>query len=204
MSHFVTRATAAATPGGSQDRADIFARGETAVLVLADGAGGHGDGGAAADLLLDCAREAVLDPDFDLLAPTAWERLLCEVDRAAKPIGETTAVIVVLVPGMVVCSAVGDSEAWIVRAVDVVRLTERASRARIGSGVARPSSVTRGALDGRLVVASDGLFRHAPAKRIVEIMRAERISGVADQLVALPRLPSGELPDDVAVLVAER
>jgi|GEM_PF-6519483 len=204
MSFFVARAVAAAGAKPSQDRADVFARGELAVTVVADGAGGTGDGGAAADLLLVRVRDAVLDPAFDLLAPTAWERLFADVDGALAGVGETTAVVVVLAEGMLVWSAAGDSEAWIVHASSVERITQHADRARLGSGRAKPVGGARRELDARLVVGSDGLFRHAPEERIVELARRERFGGIADALVEAARLPSGALADDVAVLVAER
>jgi serine/threonine protein phosphatase PrpC len=202
MGFFVNRATADARFERSQDRADVFARGDAAVLVVADGAGGLGDGGPAAQSLLDRARDAVLDASFDLLSPTAWERLFADVDRALTS-GETTAVVVVLVPGMVLCTCAGDSEAWIVGPRGVTRLTSHAARARLGSRRAKPVSVVRGALEGRLVVASDGLFRHVPEADIVETMQKEPFGRVADALIARARLPSGDLADDVAVLVAE-
>ncbi|MBX3233363.1 MAG: SpoIIE family protein phosphatase [Labilithrix sp.] len=199
MSFFVVRAVSAAGARASQDRADVFARGETAVLVVADGAGGVGDGARAADHLVDRVREAVLDADFDLAAPAAWSRLFADVDRALVGVGETTAVVVVLMTGLLVHAAAGDSEAWLVRADASERLTAGASRARLGTGRARPSASVRRELDGRLVVASDGLFRHTRSEAIERVVRAEKFGAVADALVALTR---GE--DDVAVLVAER
>ena len=193
MSFFVTRAVSPSGAKPSQDRAAIFARGETAVLVVADGAGGVGDGGAAADLVLDRVRAAVLDREVDLLAPTTWQRLLGEIDRALSGIGETTAVVVALVPGMLVHASAGDSEAWIVRATDSERLTTASTR--LGTGRARPAAAARRGLDGRLVVATDGLFRHVAREAIEQAARGER--SIADALVALTH---GE--DDVAVLVA--
>lgn len=200
MGFFVQRAVSPAGARPSQDRADVFARGETAVLVVADGAGGVGDGGAAADAIIDAVRAAVLDADVDLLAPATWARLLVEQDRALVGLGgETTAVVVVLADGMLVHASAGDSEAWIVRPNDVERLTAGTDRARLGTGRARPAAAARKELDGRLVVASDGLFRHVDAAAIEEALRTLRFGGVADALIALTH---GE--DDVAVLVAER
>jgi PPM family protein phosphatase len=206
MSFFVSRATATSRPEGSQDRADVFARGETAVLVVADGAGGLGGGAAASEAVLERVRDAVLDVDVDLLAPTSWVRLLRELDSAlvAGSVGETTALIVVLASGATLCVSAGDSEAWLVGAAGIDRLSERATRARLGSGRARPVSTLRGELEGRLVVASDGLFRHVPQERIVTLVREERFGRVADALVDAARSPIGTLADDVAVLVAER
>jgi serine/threonine protein phosphatase PrpC len=193
MSFFVSRALSASP---SQDRADVFARGEAAVLVVADGAGGTGDGGAAAELALDRVREAVLDVDFDLLSPPGWARFLRELGPSVARAGETTIVIVVLVPGMLVHASAGDSEAWLVGPGSVTRLTEMSPR--LGTGRESPKVGARGALAERLVVATDGLFRHAPEAGILRVVRSEKFGAVADALVAL----AGNA-DDVAVLVAE-
>lgn len=193
VSFFVSRAV---SPAPSQDRADIFARGETAVLVVADGAGGVGDGTSAADLVLDRVRAAVLDAGFDLLAPARWTTFLKELGAAVKRAGESTIVVVVLAPGMLLHASAGDSEAWLVLADDVAKLTR--STPRLGSGRESPDVGVRGAWEGRVVIATDGLFRHAPHDELVRIVRTERFGRVGDALVAL----AGSA-DDVAVLVAE-
>jgi serine/threonine protein phosphatase PrpC len=193
MSVFVSRALSA---GPSQDRADVFARGDAAVLVVADGAGGTGDGGAAADLALERVREAVLDAVLDLLSPAGWSRFLRDLGPAISRVGETTIVIVVLVPGMLVHASTGDSEAWLVGPASVTRLTEISPR--LGTGRESPNVGARGPLLERLVVATDGLFRHAPEAEILRVARAEKFGAVADALVTL----AGNA-DDVAVLVAE-
>lgn len=194
MSFFVSRAVSRAP---SQDRADVFARGEAAVLVVADGAGGTGDGGAAADLVLERVRDAVLDAQFDLLSPARWTRLLRDIAPAVARAGETTVVIVVLVPGMLVYASAGDSEAWLVGVSTDTRLTTPSPR--LGSGREAPHAGARGELSERLIVATDGLFRHAAKEGILRIVRTEKFGAVADALVAL-----ADGSDDVAVLVAER
>jgi serine/threonine protein phosphatase PrpC len=205
VSFFVSRTVTQASPlRVLQDRADVFARGEHAVLVVADGTGGAGDGAAAADLALARIRGSVLDDTFDLLAPAAWQRLFGAIDRELVAIGETTAIAVVLAPGILVCVSAGDSEAWNVRPDAVDRLTTGTDKARLGSQHANPSTLVQRELEGRLIVASDGLFRHAPDERIIAATRSERIGAIGDVLVESLRLSSGELPDDVAILVAEK
>ena len=193
MSFFVSRAV---SPAPTQDRADVFARGDAAVLVVADGAGGMGDGAAAADLVLDHVRDAVLAVDFDLLAPARWTQLLRELAPTVARVGETTVVVVVLVPGMLVHASAGDSEAWLVEPANVVRLGS--SSPRLGSGRESPQAGARSALSGRLIVATDGLFRHAPKDEILRVARTAKFNAVADALIAL-----ADGSDDVAVLVAE-
>lgn len=188
MSVFVSRAV---SPGSSQDRADVFARGEAAVLVVA--------GGVAAELVLDRVREAALDVDFDLLAPARWGRLLEETGPAVKRVGESTVAIVALVPGRLVHASAGNSEAWLVGPSDVVKLTE--TTPRLGSGREAPHAGARalGATwEGRLVVASDGLFRHVAEAALLRVVRTEKFGRVGDALVELAGARG------VAVLVAER
>ncbi len=204
MSVLVTRATAAKGPRSSRDRADVFARGVVAVLVVADGAGG--DGGAAADRFLTAARDAVLDGAFDLEATSSWRRLFEDVDRglARDAIGETTGVVVVIGGANALVASSGDSETWRLSAGRFERLAGTGSRARLGTGAAAPELVAIGGDAERLLVATDGLFRHAPGARIEELVRTSPFGAVADALVAAARLPAGALADDVAVLVAER
>ncbi|HEY2368472.1 MAG TPA: hypothetical protein VGH87_18875, partial [Polyangiaceae bacterium] len=89
----------------------------------------------------------------------------------------------------------GDSEAWVVNEHAIDRLTSKQDRARLGSSRVRPAIFHRPKLAGALVVATDGLFRHADASAIA------RSCVHAEDLVLLPRLASGEWPDDVAVAV---
>lgn len=181
----------------------MFARGDVAVLALADGAGGTGDGAKAADVVLERVRDAVLDPDFDLLAPARWYDLLVQIDRALEGIGETTAAIVVLAEGMSICAAAGDSEVWLIDESTASKLTAHVDRTRLGSGRAKPLSAACPELHDRVIIASDGLFRHVAEARILDIARHEHVLRAASMLAESARLPSGALSDDVAVLVAE-
>ena len=81
--------------------------------------------------------------------------------------------IVVLVPGMLVWASAGDSEAWLVGTTTDSRLTEISPR--LGSGREAPKAGTRGGLAERLVVGTDGLFRHAPEGEILRLVRAEQL-----------------------------
>ena len=205
MSFFVTRTVASSRGAATEDRADVFARGEAAVLVVADGAGGLGRGADASDAALERVKEAVLDPAFELLSPPQWTRLFTAIDRelVEKASGETTLVVVVLVPGALVWVAAGDSEAWIVRSAGYSRLTRLAPRERLGSGRAKAAADVTRELDGRLLVATDGIFRHVPAREITSIVESARFGSVGDDLVAAARVGEA-LPDDIALLVAER
>jgi serine/threonine protein phosphatase PrpC len=52
-----------------------------------------------------------------------------------------------------------------------------------------------------LLLASDGLLKHAPHERILSLMREWELQSAAVRLSELPRLRSGTLPDDVAVVL---
>lgn len=56
---------------------------------------------------------------------------------------------------------------------------------------------------GRLLLASDGLFRYAPAARIEEVTRVGTAQEAAEALLALVRLPSGGLQDDLGLAVLD-
>lgn len=156
MSFFVSRAV---TPGG-QDRADIFARGETAVLVVACG--------EDADAVLSQVREAVLDDGFGLFEPACWLRLLAERG------GESSAVIATLGSDRIVSCWVGDGQAWVVGSDSFAVLTDGAS----------PSgSIVRPAFDGRLILGPRTLATNRDA--IVTHLRNAPWSGLADSVLKL-------------------
>jgi serine/threonine protein phosphatase PrpC len=52
-----------------------------------------------------------------------------------------------------------------------------------------------------LLVASDGLFKYAAAPVIADVVRAGTIAQAADKLIELVRLRSGNMAEDVAVVL---
>ncbi len=147
----------------SEDRAAIYERDDALALVVADGAGGFSGGSAAADTFVLAVATAVGERSFDLLDLGRWRLLLARTDAelAAKRVGETTAVVVVVSACSLVGVSVGDSEAWVVTASGIDDLTANQSRRRLGTGRAEPTHFVRPALDGVLVVGTDGLFKYA-------------------------------------------
>jgi hypothetical protein len=73
----------------------------------------------------------------------------------------------------------------------------------VGNGEAYPVPFGPVAVEGRLLVASDGLFKFAPraelARRALEGPLEEAVHGLIDSV----RLRSGGLQDDVAVALVE-
>lgn len=95
----------------------------------------------------------------------------------------------------------------------VIDLTGRQRRKPLlGSGAAVPvgfsATWTAGFsttwTPGTLLIATDGLFKYAPARRVAEIARGADLAAAAEALVEQVRLPSGGLQDDVAVVLCRR
>lgn len=189
----------------TEDRAEVAEHGGALVVVVADGAGGMRGGGAASDALVDAVRSRLREEQFDPYDIRAWSELFKETDLAlARALGgETTAVLVVIGEHDIVGISAGDSEAWVVSRKAIDRLTEAQTRQRIGSGRAAAMPFHRRSLEGTLVVGTDGLFKYVDAASIVASCNGPEID-VADRLATLPRLESGEFPDDVAAVVVAR
>lgn len=190
----------------TQDRADVVVCADALVVVVADGVGGVAGGSSASEAVLAAVHSklsAVVDP-YDL---RLWCDVLLETDGqlASGCTGETTAVLVVASAVGVLAVSAGDSEAWVVSSAGRLdRLTASRARQRLGTGRAKPAWCHRPKLDGVLVVATDGLFKHTAPGLISAACTAGVPAQVAQRLVELPRLPSGEYPDDVAVVVASQ
>lgn len=186
----------------SEDRAEVFGHDDSLIIVVADGAGGIAGGAVASDAVIAAVRARLRERPFDPQDIRAWSDVLTSADAdlaRSKNAGETTGVIVVAGAYGLSGVSAGDSEAWLVgRGID--RLTEKQTRARIGTGRARPTAFHRGTFEGVLVVGTDGLFKNAPTDAITACCVGEA-SVIASKLLELPKLRSGGYPDDVAVVV---
>ena len=203
MSPFTFAAASAPAGPRSEDRAEVFEHDDTLIVVVADGAGGLAGGAVASDALVQAVRSRITERPFDPYNIRAWSDVLTAADAEltrSKEAGETTAIIVVVGPYGVVGVSVGDSEAWVVGQRSD-RLTENQERARLGTGRCRPTTFHRRQLDGVLVVATDGLFKHARSDAIANGCAAADATTIVNTLVGLPKLRSGTYPDDVAVVV---
>jgi serine/threonine protein phosphatase PrpC len=187
-----------------EDRAAVVHVPAGLVVVVADGAGGTGSGAAAADAL--CAR-VVAAAQSGARGADAWAACLREADRQARTsgvLGDTTAVVLEVTESGVCGASVGDSEAWIVHSAEVVELTAGQRRKPlIGSGQASPVSFGPTAWSGRLLVATDGLIKYASARHLAAAASLDGLEDAARALVERVRLPSGALPDDVALVLIE-
>lgn len=182
---------------GREDRAAHFTTASGGVLVVADGAGGTGDGAHAAAAVI-----TAVAADLELHGADAWAALLARID-AALPNGETTAVIAAITGDEIHGASVGDSGAWLIDVHGHDELTHGQRRKPLlGSRRAVPVPFTARLGAATLLLASDGLLHYAPAQRITALTAASELPGLASRLCDLVRLRSGALPDDVAILLA--
>lgn len=183
----------------TDDRVAVRETSDGLVVAVADGAGGSSGAGRAAELA--SAAAIAIDPTSDVLAALRAIDVLVEQDAEA---GETTLVVVWIRHGLLEGASVGDSGAILVTEDDVRDLTSGQRRTpRLGTGFARPVSFGPIAMQGRLVVATDGLVRYASLSTIAAATRDCDLEQAADRLIDAVRLPSGAFQDHVAVVVVE-
>jgi serine/threonine protein phosphatase PrpC len=185
----------------------IFERDDLVVIALADGGGGMRSGEAASRHLIAAVASAVNDREFLLEKAQPWVDLFHVADRALASNGpsETTGVVVVLGSGGLIGVSAGESEAWVVTPTSTDDLTVGQQRtARLGSNRAIVATFERPALNGVLLVASDGLFKHAASSVIARVVQTNAIDVAAELLVELVRLQSGKMADDVSVILVRR
>ena len=198
-----SRAVASNRPK-SQDCAEVFERDDKLVVALGDGASGIRGSDVASATLIEAVRVAVGDRTFAVEDPRKWVTLFEAVDLglAAHAAGETSGIVVVVGPGMLLGVSTGDSEAWAVTTTRIDKLTVgQQTKQRLGSRRVTPTSFERHALDGVLLVGTDGLFKFAAGDVIAQIVRSSDVGPAAEKLIDLVRLPSGKLADDAAVVL---
>jgi len=185
---------------GREDRAAALTTPTGHLLVVADGAGGTGDGAHAADAVLAAATAAAPT----LTSAAACADLLTRLDSTLRR-GETTAVLVVLQGDTIHGASVGDSGAWLLGPDSLHDLSEHQRRKPLlGSGRATATPFTASLGPATLLLATDGLFNYCPPVRIATLANTPTLEGLATRLCDLPRLRSGALPDDIAVILARR
>lgn len=188
-----------------QDRAETFCLGSTHVLVVADGAGGSSGGAEAADFVTRRIREM---GRFQILDSDSLSRLLERLDgeMAEKELyGETTCVVVAVTEDGLAGASVGDSGAWLISKMEADNLTsEQCRRPFLGSGRAKAIGFSRESFEGTLLVASDGLFKYTSIDMIEEVIRSADLDEALQKLIGLVRYPSGNLPDDLSIVLARK
>jgi serine/threonine protein phosphatase PrpC len=180
-----------------QDRVAVFSEPDRCVVVVADGAGGTGLGGQAATALVDGVRRF----SAGTKSPEGWCNMLRQIDGQIGP-GESTAVVVDLQSDGLCGASVGDSQAWIVKGMDITDLTARQHRKPLlGSGEADPVGFSHKRLDGLLIVATDGFCNYVKREEMMKVLPYQEFAILPKNLVNLVRLRSGALNDDVGIVV---
>jgi PPM family protein phosphatase len=186
-------------PPSGQDRAVARPTRGGYLVAVADGAGGTGGGASAADRLIVSLTKLTAEA-----ASADWWSVLLELDEElAGRGGETTSVVAFVDSDRVRGASVGDSAAWLISpAGEMTDLTVHQRRKPlIGSGEALPVEFAAELRGGRLLLATDGLTKYAPPERICSLATKGTVVEALDALVNCVRLPSGELQDDVAVVL---
>lgn len=210
MMPFKIATTTASFRRSSEDRLASHQTPKGLVVVVADGAGGIPGGARAAELALQIVADAIEHDASKLVDPARLHELLVHADaivQSDRAAGETTCVVVsVSGEGHLVGASVGDSGALVVKTGSIDDLTASQHRKRrLGSGRAVPVVFERSDLDGTLLLASDGLLAYARAEIIARVVAEHEDLDVAAQaLVEAVRLPSGDLQDDVAIVLVRR
>lgn len=189
----------------NEDRLELSCRGDRWTLVVADGAGGLSGGARAAQR---AASALAAEGAESALEAEEWCERLRRLDREmdAEPgCGETT-VVVVQVRGREVWGAsAGDSGAVLVEPEGLVDLTAGQRRKPLlGSGACAPAGIARRGFSGRLLLATDGLLKYLPRDVLHRLAGAGDLRSAVDALIAAVTLPSGNLQDDLAVVLGER
>lgn len=189
-----------------EDRLAVVRREDGCVIVVADGAGGTGSGGAAAAFV--CASVQAVAGGRTQTAGR-WVEHLLEIDRAlcASGIGGESTVVVVEIDreGAIRGASVGDSGALSIAVDASVELTaEQQRKPLIGSGRAAPVGFGPVNPPGRVLVASDGLLAYTAARDLGPRALPGALEAAATALIDGVRLRSGGLPDDLALVLCER
>lgn len=182
------------------DRAAAFDFADGRLLVVADGAGGMSGGAAAAQAAIDQLRDLPSNVEPD------WVNVLLRLDRylsSSASFGETTAVLAYVTSDHVAGASVGDSGGWMFAlGVWLNLLEEQKRKPLLGSGAATPVGFGPFPIGDRVLLGSDGLFRYVDADRIGELASLNPVARAARELVNAARLPSGNLQDDITVVIA--
>jgi PPM family protein phosphatase len=194
---FETASTTESYQDVCQDRVAVVSESGRTVIVVADGAGGAGAGDQAAETVVAEIRRDYANMD----SPAQWCDFLRQVDCRIGS-GESTAVVVDLRSNRVFGASVGDSQAWVVNGSDIKVLTSHQQRKPLlGSGESVPVGFESGALDGLMIVATDGFCNYVKREDMVKLIPYEDFAVLPKRLVDLVRLRSGALNDDVGIAI---
>jgi hypothetical protein len=196
MHPFETTSITVAYQHRCEDRVQVLDFDDGVVIAVADGAGGTGAGGEAAETVIrELTAAASLEHDA-----TTWCDLLKQIDYRIGS-GESTCVVVAWSPQGIVGASVGDSRAWLLENDDFIDLTKSQIRKPLlGSGEAHPVGFQHPASQGLLLVSTDGFCNYVRRDKLLKEILWIDFAVLARKLVEMVRLPSGELWDDIGIV----
>ena len=197
MTRYETAHLSVAYRNRNEDRCAVIQDEGRTLIVVADGAGGSGCGEQAAERVI-----AEVQANYHAVATAAdWERQLTQIDCRIGA-GEAAAVVVDIRPSGICGVSVGDSVAWLWQEGELHDLTKNQIRKPLlGSGEARPRGFEHTALEGLLLVATDGLSNYLKRDVLTRTISQSDFYEIPRRLIELVRLPSGEYWDDTTVVV---
>src|SRR5262245_847814 len=197
MGKFETSFFTAAYRERTEDRVKVIDFDQGVVIVVADGAGGVGAGDQAAESVIrEVAAAASLEHDQD-----KWRQILRQTDFRVG-MGESTCVVAACSERGFVGATVGDSQAWLLSDGNLLDLTHnRVRKPLLGSGEANPQGFSHPMSQGVLIVATDGFCNYVRCEVLLKELLRQDFVVLARRLAEMVRLPSGELWDDVAIVV---
>lgn len=184
------------------DRLKFFYYQGNLIVLLADGAGGFGDGGKAADFFVKQSHHYITHSQE--LNNNILENILRKVDSDlhCNGYGETTSVIAVINANTIFGASVGDSHCYIFNKEFTIHATSLQYRKPLlGSGEIVAISFGPFRIDNKVIIASDGLFDYTTINKICETLTECHMENIGQQLLRLVELPSRQLQDDFSVVV---
>lgn len=195
-----------AGPQGA-DRCQVLHGPNAAIAIIADGAGNSSTGVAAAESVLWHIVQYLSGVPIALDDTARFCELLAYIDRALcrDETGESTGFFAAISPLGIYGAGVGDCVAWLIGEAGYCDLTAAVARKPLlGSGQACPSAFALAPASGTLLLATDGLWKYAPADSICNVARKSPLEAVAAELLTLPMLASGSVPDDIGVILVRQ
>ncbi|BBM82505.1 protein phosphatase 2C domain-containing protein [Candidatus Uabimicrobium amorphum] len=190
----------------NEDRAQVILRQGFTIFIVADGAGGTGCGNRAAQNTIDYISDMEITK-LNVKNPRYWETVITDIDSyliSQNHGGETTVVIVAVCDNVIYGASVGDSSAWLIKEKDQIVdiTTAQVRKPLVGCGRVNPTGFGSIRMEGFLLLASDGLTNYITLDKVTETVMKHGIDA-GFPLVDLVRLPSGNLWDDITVIIAK-
>lgn len=196
MLPFETTSLTVAYQQRCEDRVRVVELDGGVVIAVADGAGGTGAGGEAAETVIrEVTASASLERDAE-----GWCDVLRQVDHRLGA-GESTCVVAVRSARGIVGASVGDSRAWLLEDGELNDLTIGQQRKPLlGTGEARPVGFSHPPSQSLLLVCTDGFCNYVRREKLLREVLWIDFAVLARKLVEMVRLPSGDLWDDVGIV----